>query len=64
MTLWLLFCLGFVLALNALVVWPLARHAALPRRKKWLLCGLISLLLIPGGLLLYGWVGMPPMALF
>lgn len=60
---WFLFTVGFVLALLALVLWPLATHPSLPRRKKWLLSIAIFLLLGPGGILLYGWVGMPGMAI-
>ncbi len=64
MILWLIFCLVFLLILTTLVLAPLARHPSLPRRKKWLFCVLIFLILVPGGLALYGWVGMPPMALY
>lgn len=60
---WFIFSVLFVMIITALVVWPLANHTTLPRRKKWLLSVIIFLVLTPGGLLLYGWVGMPAMAL-
>lgn len=61
---WLGFCLLFALVLAALLIAPIARHPTLPRRPKWLLSLAIFLVLVPGGLWLYGWVGMPPMVLF
>lgn len=60
---WFLFCTVFTLLLSLLIIWPLAKHPTLPAAKKWLLSGVIFLVLVPGGLALYSWVGMPPMAL-
>lgn len=60
---WFFFCLGFLLTLWILACWPLMRHPTLPRARKWLVCGLFFLLLVPGGWALYVWVGVPPMAL-
>lgn len=62
--LWLIGCIAAALLLWALLVWPLARHSSLPRRKKWLLSGIIFIVLVPAGVALYLWVGMPPMVLF
>lgn len=60
---WFVFCLLLVIALCVLVIWPLLQHPTLPRHRKWLLSIVIFLLLVPGGMALYSWVGMPPMAL-
>lgn len=64
MLLWLLGCLLFTLVLTGLVIVPLLRHPSLPTPKKILFSFIIFLVLVPGGLLLYGAVGAPPMALF
>ena len=45
-----------------LVLWPLFRHSTLPKRHKWLI-GIVSFLFfVPGGLLLYGFIGAPQLA--
>ncbi len=60
---WFYFCLGFTVACAALLCWPLWRHPTLPRARRISLCAGIFLIFTVGGLALYGWVGMPVMAL-
>lgn len=56
---WLGFCLIFCLVIFVLAGMPLVRHRGLSRQKKWFLGGFLFLLLVPGGLALYLWVGVP-----
>jgi hypothetical protein len=63
MIMWLTVCIALVLLTSSLVLLPLMRHPTLPRRKKWLFCSVIFFVIVPGGLLLYSWVGMPMMAM-
>lgn len=59
---WFFACLAICLTVAALVAWPLLAHPTLSRRKKLVFALAIFLLLVPGALALYGWVGVPLMA--
>lgn len=51
-------CLGALL----LVVVPVLMVPAMPMRRKLLICAITFLILIPGGLALYAYLGVPSMA--
>ena len=47
-----------------LVVFPIMLHPTLPYGRKWLLSLLAFFVLVPGGIALYLWLGVPQMAQF
>ncbi len=60
---WILCCIAFLTVLSTVLIVPVCRHATLPRRKKFVLSLTIFITLVPIGLLVYAWVGIPPMAM-
>lgn len=60
---WLLACFGLCIVSAAMVILPILQHDTLPRRKKLVLSLIIFLALVPGGIALYAWVGVPVMAM-
>lgn len=57
-----LFGLFLLAAVVLLVIAPILMHPTLPSRSKWALCGVALLVLVPGGIALYAWLGVPQMA--
>lgn len=51
-------CLGVAL----MVIWPVMAHPTLPIARKLLWSALALLILVPGALALYVWVGVPALA--
>jgi hypothetical protein len=47
-----------------LVVWPLLLHPTLPLRQKLWLSIVAVFILVPAGIALYVWLGVPQMARF
>lgn len=62
MTKFLIFSLYLCFGVTFLVVWPLMIHPSLPAKRKLLWSALAFLILVPGGLALYVWLGVPQMA--
>ena len=58
----ILFALYVCLGVALLVIWPVMAHPTLPQKRKLLLSGLAFLILVPGALVLYAWVGVPQLA--
>ena len=56
------FGLFIVFGVLTLVVLPVFLHPTLPLKRKWLLAGLAFVVLVPLGVALYAWLGVPPMA--
>ena len=56
------FALYLSVGATLLIVCPIMMHPTLPTRRKLILSGMIFLLLVPTGLALYAWLGMPQMA--
>lgn len=56
------FALFLVFAVGSLVIWPILLHPTLPPARKWALSAIAALVIVPGGLLLYAWLGVPQMA--
>ncbi len=51
-------CFGVV----TLIVWPVMLHPTLPARRKLLINGLFFVIIVPIGLVLYAYLGVPKMA--
>lgn len=62
MTKFLIFGLYLCFGVTLLVVWPLMAHPSLPPKRKILWGALAFLILVPGGLALYAWLGVPQLA--
>ncbi len=43
-------------------MWPVMLHPTLPAKRKIIISLLAFFILVPGGLLLYAWLGVPTMA--
>lgn len=62
MTPFYLFSAFLFAAVCLLVIWPIFLHPTLPRRRKLVMASVLFLLLVPGGIALYAWLGVPTMA--
>jgi hypothetical protein len=62
MTEFAVFALFILFGISTLVVWPMLLHPTLPRRKKILLALAAFVLLWPGSMALYLWLGVPQLA--
>lgn len=60
----LFFGLFILVGVFLLVIWPIMLHPTLPYRRKWMLSLLAFFVLVPGGIALYLWLGVPQMAQF
>lgn len=60
----LAFGLFIMFGVVILVIWPLLLHPTLPLRQKLLLSIAAFVVLIPAGIGLYLWLGVPQMAQF
>jgi len=58
----ILFGLFITLGVASLVIWPILLHPTLPPRKKIIASVMAFAILVPLGLLLYAWLGVPAMA--
>lgn len=58
------FGLFIITGVFLLVIWPILLHPTLPRARKWQISLLSFVVLVPGGLALYLWLGVPQMAQF
>lgn len=58
------FGLFITFGVACLVVWPVLLHPTLPLRKKLWLSIIAFLVLVPLGVGLYAWLGVPEMAQF
>lgn len=58
----LAFALYLTVGCFLLVTLPIFMHPTLPLRRKLLLAVVSFLVLVPGGLALYAFLGVPPMA--
>lgn len=56
------FGLFIIVAVFCLVIWPIMLLPSLPPKRKWLLCIIAFIVLVPGGIALYWWLGVPEMA--
>lgn len=59
-----LFVFGLFIAFGVatLVIWPILLHPTLPGRKKFLISMAAFIVLVPLGVALYVWLGVPQMA--
>lgn len=62
MTKFAAFSLYLCFSVTFLIIFPLMMHPTLPVKRKLLLSGLIFFILVPVGLVLYAWLGVPQMA--
>jgi len=62
MTQFAAFALFLCISVTLLLVWPIMRHATLDRKPRLLISLVTFVILVPGGLALYGWLGVPQMA--
>ena len=60
----IVFGLFIMFGVVCLVVWPLLLHPTLPLRKKLWLSIAAFFILVPAGMALYAWLGVPQMAQF
>ena len=51
-------CVGALL----LIIWPIMLHPTLPLKRKIVISLITFFILIPGGLALYAWLGVPQLA--
>lgn len=58
----LVFALFICLSAMLLVIVPVMMHPTLPTRRKIIISVITFVLLVPLGLLLYAWLGVPQMA--
>lgn len=58
----LAFALYLCFSAALLIAVPVMLHPTLSASRKLLLCGILFLVFVPGGLTLYALVGAPPMA--
>lgn len=56
------FALYLCFSVTVLVMWPVMLHPTLPAKRKIIISLLAFFILVPGGLLLYAWLGVPTMA--
>lgn len=56
------FGLFILFGVGTLVIWPVMLHPTLPPRKKILLSLAAFIVLVPLGIALYLWLGVPQMA--
>jgi hypothetical protein len=61
MILFIAFALFLSIAVASLIIWPLMKHPTLPPKQKRRLSLIAFVVLVPLGLLLYAWVGVPQM---
>lgn len=62
MTNFIAFALYLCFSAMVLIVWPIMLHPTLPMRRKIGIIIFTFLVLVPGGLGLYAWLGVPQMA--
>jgi hypothetical protein len=63
MTQFLAFALYICLGACLLIVLPVLMMPGMSMRNKLLICSITFIVLVPGGLALYAYLGAPPMAL-
>lgn len=56
------FALFLCMSVTLLLVWPIMLHATLDRKRRILISLVTFVIIVPGGLALYGWLGVPQMA--
>ena len=56
------FAIFLCLSATLLLVLPVMRHSTLDRKRRLLISLVTFVVFIPGGLALYGWMGVPQMA--
>jgi len=56
------FALYLCFSVSVLVIWPILLHPSMPSKRKIIISLAAFFLLVPGGLLLYAWLGVPTMA--
>jgi hypothetical protein len=61
MTSFIAFAIYLCVSVTFLVVCPVMMHPTLPRRRKLLISSMGFTVLVPIGLLLYAWLGVPRM---
>ena len=59
--LFIVFALFLTIAVAALIIWPLVKHPTLSMRLKRQLSIVAFIVIVPLGLLLYAWLGVPKM---
>ncbi len=57
-----IFALYLCLSAMFLIIWPVMVHPTLPRKRKILISLFTFFVLVPIGLVLYGWIGVPQLA--
>lgn len=56
------FCLFLLTGVCSLVIWPIMMHPTLPQKRKWQFSIIAFVLLVPLGIALYWWLGVPQIA--
>ena len=62
MTKFIAFALYLCISATILIVWPVMLHPTLPMKRKILLSLGAFFVLVPVGMALYAWLGVPQMA--
>lgn len=62
MSKFMLFALYLCFSAAVLVIWPVMLHPTLPGKRKLAISLFTFCVLVPGGLALYAWLGVPKLA--
>lgn len=58
----IVFALYLCFGVMTLIIWPVMIHPTLPARRKLLISSVAFIVVVPIGLILYAWLGVPQMA--